>query len=126
MNNREKIIENYIAGYNKFDIDGMMKDFEEGAVFENVQNGEVTLTLSGLADFKKQAEEAKAYFSERQQTIKSFSHREQQTEIEIDYIATLAMDFPNGLKKGEELRLSGKSVFEFSENGKIRKLTDIS
>jgi hypothetical protein len=35
------------------------------------------------------------------------------------------MDFPNGLKKGEEISLDGKSIFEFSEDGKIMKLTDI-
>jgi hypothetical protein len=37
----------------------------------------------------------------------------------------LNMDFPNGLKKGNELILKGKSVFKFLDN-KIIKLTDIS
>ncbi|WBE26091.1 hypothetical protein [Denitrificimonas caeni] len=58
-------------------------------------------------------------------TFKSFRHFDNSTEIEIDYTAILAMDLPNGLKKGQELTLSGKSVFEF-ENNKVIKLTDIS
>ena len=35
------------------------------------------------------------------------------------------MDFPNGLKKGQELNLIGKSIFEF-DGDKIIKLTDVS
>jgi hypothetical protein len=59
-------------------------------------------------------------------TIKSFTHNDDETEIVINYSAVLAMDFPNGLKKGETLNLTGKSVFKFSDNSKIIKLTDIS
>jgi hypothetical protein len=122
---REKIVKNYIDGYNHFDIDKMMADFDEKIFFENVQNGEVNMSLSGVSAFKQQAEQAKSYFTIRQQTIKSFTHNDDETEIVIDYSAVLAMDFPNGLKKGETLNLTGKSIFQFSDN-KIIKLTDIS
>lgn len=125
MIDREKIIENYIAGYNQFDIDKMMADFDDKIVFENIQNGEVNMTLSGLNEFRNQAEEAKKYFSEREQTITIFSHSENQSEIAIDYHAVLAMDFPNGMQKGQELNLKGKSVFEFLDD-KIIRLADIS
>jgi hypothetical protein len=125
MINREKIIENYIAGYNQFDIDKMMADFDDKIVFENIQNGEVNMTLSGLNEFRNQAEEAKKYFSEREQTITFFSHSENQSEIAIDYRAVLAMDLPNGMQKGQELNLKGKSVFEFLDD-KIVRLADIS
>ncbi|MEO6178103.1 MAG: nuclear transport factor 2 family protein [Flavobacterium circumlabens] len=125
MIDREKIIENYIAGYNQFDIDKMMADFDDKIVFENIQNAEVNMNLSGLKEFRNQAEEAKKYFSEREQTITLFSHSENQSEIDIDYRAVLAMDFPNGMQKGQELNLKGKSVFEFSNN-KIIRLADIS
>lgn len=125
MIDREKIIENYIAGYNQFDIDKMMADFDDKIVFENIQNGEVNMTLSGLNEFRNQAEEAKKYFSEREQTITLFTHSENQSEIAIDYRAVLAMDFPNGMQKGQELNLKGKSVFEFLDD-KIVRLADIS
>src|SRR4051812_37272772 len=113
MTDREILITNYIDGYNQFDIDKMVSHFDEHIVFENISNGETSMLLTGLKAFKEQAEQAKDYFSVRTQTIKSFAHQNNETEIEIDYKAILAMDFPNGLKKGEELRLQGKSIFKF-------------
>lgn len=103
----------------------MITDFNDAIIFENVTNGEVNMSLNGVKEFKEQAEQAKNYFSSRRQTITAFNHLESQTEIEIDYQAVLAMDFPNGMKKGGELNLKGKSVFEFLDNT-IVKLTDIS
>lgn len=125
MVEREKIINNYIEGYNQFDIEKMVADFDENIVFENIQNDEITLSLRGLSQFRQQAEQAKTYFVTRRQTITSIQHLDSRTEIQIAYNAVIAMDFPNGLKKGQELNLTGKSVFEFQKN-KIVKLTDIS
>ncbi|MET3129057.1 hypothetical protein ABID42_004179 [Arcicella rosea] len=125
MTEREKIIENYIEGYNQFDVNKMIIAFADKMVFENIQNGEINMTLNGLTQFREQAEQAKAYFSQRKQTIKSFKHTVITTEIEIDYDAILGMDFPNGMKKGQHLNLTGKSIFEF-EGNKIIKLVDIS
>lgn len=125
MTDREEIIQNYIDGYNQFDVDRMVRDFDHDIVFENIQSGEVTMSLSGLPSLRAQAEQAKAYFSTRRQTIRSFKHFNDHTEIEIEYHAILAMDFPNGLKKGQPLDLVGESIFHFS-GGKIIKLTDIS
>lgn len=125
MTDREKAIKNYLEGYNQFDVEKMVADFDENIVFENIQNGVPTMTLIGLKDFIQQAEKAKSYFSKRTQVVKSFVHQGNQVEVEIDYLAILGMDFPNGLKKGQELNLVGKSIFEF-EGQKIIKLTDIS
>jgi hypothetical protein len=125
MTHKEKIIRDYVDAYNNFDIDKMVVDFDENIVFENVSNGEINMSLTGLTSFKEQAQQAKSYFSKRTQTIKSFKHENEQTEIAIDYYAILAIDFPNGLQKGDELKLQGKSIFKFV-NGKINKLTDIS
>ena len=125
MIDSEKIIRNYIEGYNQFDIEKMVNDFADYITFENIQNGETNMSMKGLAAFRQQADKAKAFFTERTQTIKSFDHSENTTEIEVDYNAILAMDFPNGLEKGQELNLVGRSIFEFDGN-KIIKLTDIS
>jgi hypothetical protein len=125
MTRIESIVKNYIEGYNNFDIDKMVMDFDEQIVFVNIENGSENLTLTGLAEFRRQAEQANAYFSERTQAIKSIIQTSNRCEIEIDYRATLAMDLPNGLKKGQELILTGKSVFEFDRD-KIIRLTDIS
>ncbi|MBK8611846.1 MAG: nuclear transport factor 2 family protein [Chitinophagaceae bacterium] len=125
MYEREKIITNYVEGYNQFDIEKMVTDLDENMMFKNIQNGETNMTLTGLTEFRLQAEHAKSYFTTRKQTIKTFNHLGNETEIEIDYYAVLGIDFPNGLKRGQELNLKGKSVFKFSGH-KIIELTDIS
>ncbi|GGK75642.1 nuclear transport factor 2 family protein [Rufibacter glacialis] len=122
---REQIITKYLESYNRFDVEGMVAHFSEDIVFENVANGEVNLSLKGVDPFKQQAEQAKAYFSSRKQTPISFYHQDDQTEVVLDYHAVLAMDFPTGQKKGDALKLQGKSVFTFSRD-KIIKLEDIS
>ncbi len=124
-NKNEKMIQNYIAGYNEYDVEKMIRDFEDKIIFKNIQNNEVTMILNGIDAFKQQAEQAKSFFESRQQQIVSFKHENNVSEIEITYNATLAMDFPNGLKKGDKLELKGKSVFVF-QGDKIIQLTDIS
>lgn len=125
MTSREQIIESYIQGYNQFDVDKMVADFDEHIVFENVQDGTTNMKLNGMEEFRAQAEAATEYFSSRTQSIKSIKHSDDITEVELDHQATVAANLPNGLKKGQELSLAGKSVFEFRDN-KIIRLTDIS
>lgn len=125
MDDREKIIENYVDGYNQFDIDKMVTDFADHIIFENIQNNETNMSLTGLTAFREQAVQATTYFTTRTQKIRSFKHFEKKTEVEIDYYAILAIDFPNGMKSGQELNLKGKSIFEFSKD-KVVKLTDIN
>lgn len=122
---REKIIQNYIEGYNEFNIEKMIQDFKNEIIFQNVQNEEVTMTINGITDFKQQAEQSKSYFEAREQKITAIKHELNETEIEIEYSAVLAIDFPNGLKKGQKLELNGKSIFKFQGN-KIIQLTDKS
>lgn len=125
MKKRELAIQNYVDGYNTFDVSRMIRDFSENVIFENLQDGKVTMTLSGIQEFKNQAEKAKQFFSQRRQKILSFRHSTDKTEIDIDYQGILASDFANGMKKGQKIKLSGTSLFEFKED-KIIKLTDES
>jgi hypothetical protein len=122
---REKIIKDYIDAYNNFDIEKMLTHLDEQIKFENISNGVTNMFLTDLNSFRKQAEQAKDVFTTRRQKIKSWSHQECSTEIEIEYDAVLAIDLPNGLKKGDNLNLKGKSIFKFSGD-KIIGLTDIS
>ncbi|MCL1666786.1 nuclear transport factor 2 family protein [Elizabethkingia ursingii] len=125
MSRKEHIIRSYINAYNQFDIPGMVANLHDNIIFKNIQDGETNLMLQGKKEFRQQAELAKTYFTERQQNITSVKHSEDQTEIEIDYFAVLAADMPNGLKKGNQLKLTGKSIFRFSDD-RIIELTDIS
>lgn len=126
LNDRTNKVFRYVEAYNKMDVEDMIAHLDDGIVFLNVMNGENTLELKGIEEFKKQAIEALSYFSEREQSIKSITHNLSSTEITINYGAIAAMDFPNGLKKGDEINLKGKSIFEFSADGKIVRLTDIA
>ncbi len=111
--------------YNAFDIVGMTKNLSKEVVFKNVSNGNVELRTDGITEFKKQAESAKQYFTQRKQTIKSWKFDKSKVSVEIDYKATLAIDLPNGLKTGDILELKGISEFEF-ESGKIKSIMDKS
>jgi hypothetical protein len=123
--NKEIIIADYIEGYNRFDINRMLNNFDNEIIFENISNGEVNLSIKGKDAFIIQAKQAAAYFLERKQVIKSIRHCGDEVEVEIDYQAIVAIDMPNGLKKGEEINLKGRSIFKFIGN-QIISLTDIS
>ena len=125
MEEREKIISNYINAYNAFDTDGMAVDMAEDIYFENISNGEPRMVLNGIEAFKEQACKIKDYFTERRQTITSIKHQENESDVSISYHAVLAIDIPGGPQKGAVLELSGRSVFVFNGN-KIVRLTDIS
>lgn len=125
MEAREEIIKQYVEGYNSFDSQKMTEYFSDDIVFVNIQNGQTNMTLNGINAFLYQAETAKQFFSHRNQKILSFKHEGDNTQIEIDYHGILAQDLPNGLKKGQEIKLRGKSSFEFRDS-KVIKLVDES
>ncbi|MFU1856609.1 nuclear transport factor 2 family protein [Sphingobacterium sp. NGMCC 1.201703] len=126
LNERTEMVFRYVEAYNQMDLENMTANFADEIIFLNVMNGENTMELRGIEEFKKQAIEALSYFTKREQSIETMTHKYNSTEIVISYKAIAAMDFPNGLKKGDEITLKGKSVFEFSEDGKISRLTDIA
>lgn len=120
------IIIHYVNAYNAFKPKSMCVDMAEDIVFENVDDGNTTMSLKGKDGFLEQAMSVLNLFVNRKQTITSILHRNNISEITINYEAKLAKDLPNGLKKGHELRLKGKSIFEFSDDGNIVKLVDVS
>ncbi len=125
MEKRELIIKNYINAYNSFDIEKMVADIDISIRFINISNSAVNMEIEGLSNFLEQAQQAKKMFTQRQQTILSFKHQKDFTEIDIDYKGVLAIDLPNGLQKGSVLTLKGRSIFKFADN-KVIELTDIS
>ena len=122
---RKTLLENYIRAYNRFDIEAMTANLSDNIVFKNISNGETTLELEGLNAFRKQAEQAGNWFSEREQTIEKIVFTGDGCEIDIDYQAKLAADLPDGLRAGEKINLKGKSKLRFAD-GKIIEILDIS
>jgi len=125
MKDLEQMVRDYISAYNNFDIDTMLADLADDVVFESREKGNITMLLKGSGSFRKQAELSKSYFSTRAQTVESMSISENKVVAAISYKGILATDLQAGLKKGEQLALSGESVFEFSD-GRIVKLTERS
>lgn len=105
LNDRTTKVLRYIAAYNDQDVARMLADCAEDIQFININDDKVSMHLQGLEAFKQQATEARAYFSERQQTIEAISHHSASTEIRISYKATAAIDLPNGLKKDDTITL---------------------
>lgn len=122
---KKKAIVEYIDAYNSFDIDGMLSFVHPEVIFQNVVDGKVTVETVGIDQLRRLAIESKSLFSFRQQDITSLSFIESRVTAAIDFEAVLAVDFPNGMKAGDSLRLAGRSEFEFID-GKLSKITDIS
>ncbi|TCC91896.1 nuclear transport factor 2 family protein [Pedobacter frigiditerrae] len=123
--NKEEIIKNYITAYNSFDLEGMCSQLHAEIEFIYINKGETNLTLNGIDAFKVQAEQTAAMFKARKQEIISIVYGDNHVEVDIHYTGTLAVEFPNGLKVGDDIELKGKSVFQFYD-GLILKLVDMS
>jgi hypothetical protein len=122
---KRRIIENYVAAYNNFDVENMLRDMDERVVFRNISDGTVNMQTNGIDELRRQAEETKAIFSHREQKITNLIFGEAEAEAAISYHGTLAVDLPEGLKAGSEIALDGKSIFRF-EGDKIIGIDDIS
>ena len=121
----KQLVEAYIEAYNRFDVAGMLAPLHDDVVFRNVSNGVVDLTTTGKEAFRRQAEQATQYFSQREQRVTNWQVNGQRVEVAIDYTAVAAIEFPNGLKPGNTLQMQGRSVFEIG-NGQIVSIEDIS
>ena len=121
----KQLVEAYIEAYNRFDVAGMLAPLHEDVVFRNVSGGEVTLTTTGKAAFRQQAEQATRYFSQRKQRVTDWQVSGPRVEVAIDYSAVAAIELPNGLQPGDALQLQGRSVFEI-EDGQIISIEDLS
>lgn len=111
----EMLVNKYIEAYNGFDVPGMLACLHPDVRFEHSTNGDVTVRLDGKAAFEAQATRAAAWFMERTQHITAFRWQNEQAEADIDYFAITATDLPNGIKAGNTLQFSGRSVFSFRD-----------
>lgn len=121
----EILIQAYIEAYNAKDVTAMLALLDEHIVFENVSNSSgVTETRTRQA-FAELAAQSLGYFTERRQIVRFTVVGANAAAVEIDYHATLAQDFPKGLKAGQQLRLRGVSIFEV-KGGKFTRISDYS
>jgi ketosteroid isomerase-like protein len=119
------LIRDYIDAYNRFDVEGMLACVHPEVQFKNVSGGEITAEADGIDALRRMAEQSKALFLERRQIVSAVESGDGKAVVSITFRAVLADDLPNGMKRGQELRLTGRSEFHF-EAGKIRRIFDIS
>lgn len=117
------VIQAYIRAYNDRDTGAMLACLAPDIAFSNISGNQVTASAAGKTEFGKMAEAALGYFAARKQTVVNAITVADTTLIEVDYHATMAMDLPNGWKKGEEISLKGRSLFDLKD-GQILRLVD--
>jgi len=122
---QRELVERYIAAYNAFDVEGMVATMHPAIEFLNVSGGVTTTRVQGVAAFRALAEQSGALFSSRRQTITAFESGEGRAEAEVAWEGVLAADLPGFGEYGDEVRLLGRSEFEFRD-GLIHRLTDRS
>jgi hypothetical protein len=120
-----QVIEKYIAAYNAFDVDGMLKLLSPEVRFENWSGAYLTTEASGIDEFRQLAEQAKTMFSEREQRITAIKPDADSVIVSIAYRGQLAVDIPDGPRTGTVLDLNGESEFAF-DGHLISKIVDRS
>lgn len=119
------IIEAYIDAYNHFDIEGMLASLHADVVFENVSSGQVTVATKGNEELRQLATQSSALFSARKQVLRGLTLADKTVTAGIAFEGTLAADLPNGMKKGETIRMFGRTEFTF-QGPLIIRIVDVS
>lgn len=119
------LIHRYLDAYNHFDVDGMLRTLHPEIAFNNMVSGKITASTYGIEAFRGLAEQSITLFSRREQRITAVDVRADGATVSLDFHAVLAMDLPNDLKQGQELRLTGSSEFHFRD-GLVDRLSDVS
>lgn len=120
---KRNVIERYIDAYNRFDVDGMLALLTPDVLFEHVSGGQVTAASSGIAEFRELAEQSKALFSQRRQTVTSLEFRPASVRADIAWRGVFAVDVPDGPDAGTAIELQGESEFEF-RGERISRIVD--
>ncbi len=121
----KKLVVEFIQYYNSFEIDKMMNLFTDDCIFENISNSSGSIRCHGKQELRSVASQSVMLFNDRKQTVTNWVLGKDKIAVEIDYVATLATNLPNGLKAGDLLRLKGVSIYEFKDK-KIKRLIDFS
>ena len=124
-NEQAQVIQQYIAAYNAFDVDGMLKLLSPEVRFENWSGPHLTAEASGIDEFRGLAEKAKTMFSEREQRITAIKQGADSVIVSIAYRGRLAVDIPDGPRAGTVIDLNVESECGF-DGRLISKIVDRS
>jgi ketosteroid isomerase-like protein len=119
------LIERYIDAYNRFDVTAILAVTHRDVEFLNIANGETTVAIQGADALRALALQSMMMVSERRQTPTSFEFTPEGANVGIHFSATLSVDLPSGMKKGDRMELEGRTEFAFRD-GLISRIADIS
>ena len=122
---QKDLIDQYLAAYNAFDVEGMLALLCSNVRFENYSAGKLTAAADGIDEFRKLADQAKTLFSEREQHITALQLTDGAVIAQIAYRGRLAADIPGGPTAGTVLDLNGETEFSF-DGDKIAQIIDRS
>lgn len=122
---KEKLIKKYVEAYNAKDVEGMLACVHDDVVFKNITQGVTVMEIFGKQSLEELATQTKALFETREQSIKSITHNEGKTRVDIHFDAVFGMDLPNGIQKGQKMAVDGYSEFEFRD-GLLSLIADCS
>lgn len=125
MAGNKALIQQYLAAYTAFDIQGMLALLSPDVVFENYTSDQLTASAQGVEQFRALAEQSQHLFSEREQQLTALREWPERAVAGIAFRGVLAADIPDGPKAGTVIELDGKSEFEF-RNGLITRIVDRS
>ncbi len=118
------LIDQYLAAYNRFDVDAMLSVLTTDVRFEHYTGETLTTATEGLDALRKLAEQSKSLFSTREQRVTALQIPDAQTAVaQIAYRGQLAVDVPEGPTAGTVIEVQGSSTFSFRE-GRICKIVD--
>ncbi len=122
---RRALVERYVDAYNAFDVPGMLATVRDDVTFENLAAGEATAAAHGVRELRALAERAVTLFASRRQTIRAFGADGDRVTIDVDFEGVLAADLGPGLRRGDVLRVAGRSTFDVRD-GLIARIVDES
>ena len=122
---RRALVEQFLTAYNAFDIPGMLALLDPEVTFENISDGQVTVSARGIEEFRQLAEQAATLFASRRQTIRQYTAEGDEARVEIDYEGVLASDLDAELRAGDDLKLAGRSTYRIRD-GRIVRIVDES
>ena len=130
LSEKEKLdlINKYFDSFNSFDIDGMASTVHKDVLVTHFFDRKIPSSTFGSEEFRaymeKASQEDNKLTQSRKENIKDITPLEDSVIVNTTYEAILAIDFPNGPKKGETLKQNWEIEFEFRE-GKIYTITYI-
>jgi hypothetical protein len=118
---KRAMIEQYIQAYNAMDIKGMVENLDQTIEFEFQLNGRVEMKITGIREFRDQAEKNLLNFTQRHQKIMGYRMQNDSIFVDIEFKGTFSPEVATF--EQQTIDLKGTIEFVFFE-GKIIQIIE--